>query len=26
MSPNTEDDLDEGASDNAKLWTCYFRS
>jgi hypothetical protein len=25
-SPNTEDDLDEGASDNAKLRTCYFGS
>jgi hypothetical protein len=26
VSPNTKDDLDEGASDNAKLWTCYFGS
>jgi hypothetical protein len=25
-SPNAEDDLDEGASDNAKLRTCYFGS
>jgi hypothetical protein len=25
-SPNVVDDLDEGASDNAKLRTCYFRS
>jgi hypothetical protein len=23
-SPNTKDDMDEGASDNAKLRTCYF--
>jgi hypothetical protein len=26
VSPNTEDNLDECASDNAKLRTCYFRS
>jgi hypothetical protein len=26
VSPNTKDDLDEGASDNAKLRTCYFGS
>jgi hypothetical protein len=26
VSPNAEDDLTEGASDNAKLWTCYFGS
>jgi hypothetical protein len=26
VSLNAEDDLDEGASDNAKLWTCYFGS
>jgi hypothetical protein len=26
VSPNTEDNLDGGASDNAKLRTCYFRS
>jgi hypothetical protein len=26
VSPNAEDDLGEGASDNAKLWTCYFGS
>jgi hypothetical protein len=25
-SPNAEDDLDEGASDNVKLRTCYFGS
>jgi hypothetical protein len=25
-SPNAEDDLDEGASDNAKFQTCYFES
>jgi hypothetical protein len=25
-SPNTEDDLEEGASDNVKLWMCYFGS
>jgi hypothetical protein len=25
-SPNAEDDLDEGASDNAKLRMCYFES
>jgi hypothetical protein len=26
VNPNTEDDLDEGASDNVKLRTCYFGS
>jgi hypothetical protein len=26
VSTNTEDDLDEGPSDNAKLHMCYFRS
>jgi hypothetical protein len=25
-SPNIEDNLDEGASDNEKWWTCYFGS
>jgi hypothetical protein len=25
VSLTAEDDLDEGASDNAKLLTCYFR-
>jgi hypothetical protein len=25
-SPNADDDLDEGASNNAKLWTSYFES
>jgi hypothetical protein len=26
VSPNVEDNLDEGALDNAKLRTCYFES
>jgi hypothetical protein len=26
VSPNAEDDLEKGASDNAKLQMCYFRS
>jgi hypothetical protein len=26
VSPTVEDDLDEGASDNVKLWMCYFGS